>query len=180
MYVGIFLALCFFSVMVVLLVRRKQPKAPTPRLYELLARIPREWNRSDYILSGSASLAFRGVRDVHDLDLLISPNLAAELGSDLVNRRSDGRLAVKIDGIDIFENVPRLWNVTFDDISAETDTFDGYLVQSLRHTLAIKALLPVIRDKDRPDMVELSRLIAKEPKRTSVNRVIQPTEYPND
>ncbi len=161
LYIG--LALTVFALSFMWYSRRKK-KAATPCLDELLDRIPRDWEREHFVLSGSAALAFRGIRDVRDLDIVVSPSLASKLSSKFP--REGNRLSVSIDGIDVFYSVPRVWSLTWEDLVGEADEFDGYKVQSLRHVLAMKCLIPNIREKDRPDMVMLANLISEEPGRS--------------
>ena len=56
-------------------------KEKTPELFRYLDMLPKEWKRDQFILCGSAGLAFRGVRDIHDLDILILPELWGTVSS---------------------------------------------------------------------------------------------------
>lgn len=162
-FLGPLVGVLTFAGLVLWFRRYPQKKVATPRLRKLLAKLPEDWDREDFILCGSAALAFRGVRDVRDLDVMVRPKLLDKLEHV---RRSKGLYAdaVLVDAnVDVFAKPPRLDNLTFDDIRRDADFIDGYYVQSLRHTLAIKALVPTPREKDKPDMVALAELIAREP-----------------
>jgi hypothetical protein len=142
---------------------RRSRTVETPRLRKLLSEIPSNWDREDFVICGSATLAFRGIRDVHDLDILVRPELLESMRGDLTHRDGSYASSYGDNGlIDIFSKPPRLGSVTFDDVKNEADQFEGFYVQSARHTLAIKALVPILRDKDRPDMVELAKIIAQQ------------------
>lgn len=144
------------------------------KLRSLLALIPTEWPRDSFILCGSAALAFRGVRDVHDLDILIRPELWPGLSHLRGVEREEayeqaGRLLRLDSGVDVFDSHPRIGNVAgFDQTLRAADLFrtcDGmvYNVLSMRHTLAIKALAMVDgREKDLADMRSLAALIGVE------------------
>jgi hypothetical protein len=137
----------------------------TPRLVELLTKIPKSWERDEFILMGSAALAFRGIRDVHDLDVLVTRSLYDTLNTKLLDVDRYGfTYADKLseEDVDVFQEVPRL-NLSFVTALAESDTFDGYRVMNLRHVLAIKAMIPAPgREKDYADMIAISRLISAE------------------
>lgn len=142
----------------------KSKNKPTPKLQALIKKIPSNWSREDFILCGSAALAVRGIRDVRDLDILVRPELMAKIP---VKRDIDGYSEKLFDDIDIFDKPLRLENfLTFEDIKKTAELFDGYYVQSARHTLAIKLLLPTPRPKDVPDIVALAHIIAAEPIKT--------------
>lgn len=162
-FLGPLVGVLTFAGLVLWFRRYPQKKVATPRLRKLLTKLPEDWNREDFILCGSASLAFRGIRDVRDLDILVRPQFMDKLQQ--VKRDTDPYAdATVIDvNIDVFTKPPRLDGLTFDDIRRDADFIDGYYVQSLRHTLAIKALVPTPREKDKPDMVALAELIAREP-----------------
>jgi len=138
----------------------------TPTLHQLLKWIPEDWDREKFVITGSATLAFRGIRDVHDLDILIHPSLKQKV--DEMPRVKDGEYEITFaqrladHNVDIFTESPRL-NLSFEEIKLAADRFEGFYVQSPRHTLAIKALVLPHRDKDRPDILELAKIIAAEP-----------------
>lgn len=113
--------------------------------------IPDGWSRDDYVITGSACLAVRGVRDVNDLDLLVRM-LLWDATEELARTPQ----------FDFFLNVPRLHYC--DEIFEQADCFDGYNIISLRHCLAIKALVPRSRPKDVRDILSLATLIAEEEK----------------
>jgi hypothetical protein len=139
----------------------KSKEEKTPNFQALIKKIPADWSREDFILCGSAALAVRGIRDVRDLDILVRPSLMATIP---VTKDVDGYTEKFSEDIDIFDKPLRLENfLTFDDIKRTAELFDGYYVQSPRHTLAIKLLLPSPRAKDVPDIISLSQVIAAEP-----------------
>lgn len=162
---------------------------PTPNLYRLLAYIPKTWSSTDYVLCGSAALAFRGYRDVRDLDVLVRPSatigapptdmmeeverldreghwpVAPELSE--AKLENDGALYAgsyrlrRTGEIDFFDGVPRLApGVTVHEVFAHSKLFEGRRVVSLRHCLAIKAL--AFRRRDDDDMIALARFISHE------------------
>jgi hypothetical protein len=155
-----------------------------PELARLLDLIPREWPADRFVLCGSAALAVRGVRDVHDLDVMIHPSLwrearalAAEHGEKPTTERyatdpdanpAAGRLVRLACGIDFWDTHPRIARVA--DFKRSIDCSDLFEiggrfvhVLGLRHVLAIKALAMVPgREKDLDDMCLLSRLIREE------------------
>lgn len=124
---------------------------PTPNLDTLLRRLP--WSPWSVILCGSAPLAFRGVRDVGDLDVLLDEATWADLRiQDL--RTEYGRRIYRIPGIDAFDRLPRL-GYTFDQVIDRADHYyvDGtkWHVLPIRDMIAIKALAPAA-DKHVTDM----------------------------
>lgn len=154
----------------------------TPVLKSFLQQIPKEWGVNDFVLCGSAGLAFRGVRDVHDLDVLVRPALFDSVHKipgiqiQLLEYTEQGEAKpnpqrlVRLDtGFDIFDRPPR---DTFDFERALecADSFsDGereYKVLCLRHILAVKTLAMAvpIRTKDWKDMAILAELIEDEEK----------------
>lgn len=138
-------------------------RVPTPRLKNLLEVLP-HWERHEFVLCGSAALAFRGVRDIGDLDVLVHPDLGKKLDRQFLDRDQypwsfSSRLREQ--DIDVFWEVPRI-RATFAEVLAVADDFHGYRVMCLRQVLAIKALVPERRTKDMEDMVKLSKLIAAE------------------
>lgn len=152
-----------------------------PVLHRLLALVPGEWPRDSFVLCGSASLAVRGIRDVHDLDLMVRPEIMEETHALVrehgekghseryaVGAGGEPRLVRLECGLDFWTEHPRTANVAdFARTLACADLFEvqgrAVNVLSLRHTLAIKALaMRTTRSKDLPDMVWLSRLIEDE------------------
>lgn len=169
------------------------PKVETPELTMLLSLLPAHWPTDKFILCGSAGLAFRKIRDVHDLDVFILPELwetmneisgeimpsSMEYGSlleedpPLPPHKSDVKSGLlRLDtGLDIFDKLPTKANVASFERALEcADQFchlgKYYRVLSLRHILAIKALAMVPdREKDFEDMKLLSTLIENEEQR---------------
>lgn len=158
-------------------------RARTPVYEELLGYIPKEWNPDDYVICGSACLAERGIRDVGDLDIQVRPRLWAEaerlhqaghfppgLDSHPVGRvpgpesdfgGRDGRVLFT-GRIDFFVNVPRIFALGADEVFRRSELRRGRRIISLRHCLAIKALVPISRRKDVDDMVSLALQIFEE------------------
>ena len=150
---------------------------PTPTFHRLVAGLPDDWPSDQFILVGSACLAVRGVRDVHDLDVLIDRSLLYSANT-FVNTRSyvkdrpAARLQPYLDEdapwseYDFFTEPPRLTLYTIESIRERADTVfvqgRKVLVQSPYHTLAIKALVHPPRKKDIADMKLLAEIIADE------------------
>lgn len=139
---------------------------------ELVSYLP-EWPKDSYVLCGSACLAVRGVRDVHDLDvLIIDPDMWKEVEAlhseghfpkatrDISFPALPHRL-LRTGQIDFFDRVTSL-PLSFSEIVVNSDIYDGHNIISLRHCLATKALSTVIRDKDIADMPLLCQLISDE------------------
>ena len=123
-----------------------------PNFKRLRGCLPASWSRDDYVITGSACLAVQGIRDVKDLDILIRPVLWPEveqLGAHFPK-----------DEIAFFDEVPRLAHLGADVIFEHADKVDGYNIISLRHCLAIKALVTKSRPKDVQDMLLIAKLIA--------------------
>lgn len=137
-----------------------------PNLSRLLARIPAAWEPRDFILTGSAPLAFRGIRDVNDLDILVSPRLfdLIEKNPEGIYRNSgasmDPYAPYVAEGLDVFNVAPRI-GLTFNDIMQWAENFHGFFVQHPAHSLATKALVLPTRSKDRRDIVELAKIVAQ-------------------
>ncbi len=143
---------------------------------KLKSFIPKNWDKGDFVITGSACLATRGVRDVNDLDILVRPHLMLEV----VDLHAKGtfpklkrellvehiqeypRAVLRTGHIDFFESMPRIAYLGVDEVFDRADSCDGYNIISLRHCLAIKALVPRSRSKDVIDMVLLAKLIEKE------------------
>lgn len=162
----------------------------TPKLLSLLALIPDSWPRDQFVLCGSAGLAFRGLRDVNDLDILILPALWETLSSipgepkekseveEAYTEPDDGSVAkarsklVRLStDLDIFDALPCISNVTSfsraqecaDKFPSPIKDYDEFQVLCLRHILAVKALAMVPkREKDFKDMMLLTEAIARE------------------
>lgn len=156
------------------------------QLQKYVDQLPKEWDRSKFVLCGSAAMAVRGIRDVHDLDVLVLPELmpAVKEAFPETKRRdedpglypNEGDCAIIVNGIEHVEGTPReipqgmprveLWRAEgFDFFDAllrpvatnrqvfqEAGEWNGYLVMSLRHCLAVKAL--GYREKDKADIVK--------------------------
>ncbi len=155
----------------------------TPNYERLLGYIPDSWDPKLYVLSGSACLAERGVRDVGDLDVLIDESLWPEVqqlhtaghfppGPDKSTKNPQhesnfaedgaGRRILFTGQIDFFVEMPRIFSLGPEAVFERAQTLRGRRVVCLRHCLAIKALIPTSRIKDVQDMVILADLIAKE------------------
>lgn len=98
------------------------------------------------ILCGSAALAVVGLRDVNDLDLLVSRERWDEITGINDLRSMYGRQIWRVEGIDAFDTLPRL-GLTFDQVikrgaAVPIHLLGGWRVLDLRHVLAIKALAP--------------------------------------
>lgn len=176
----------------------RQIMTPTDKtvahLRSLVELLPKEWDKSKFVLCGSASLAVHGFRDVHDLDVLVLPELWPEVKAkfpdtiprglvgtghaltddDYPNDDNDHALVVNgteehpIGGVPVERTTTRkieLWRVPdidfFDglirpvannkQVFKDAVMWEGYLVLSLRHCLAVKAL--GWRAKDKADIV---------------------------
>lgn len=131
-----------------------------------MAQIPRSWDREKFVLTGSATLAFRGIRDVRDLDILVHPSLKPELTEIPWTESYFGPgstvQSMADRDIDVFFECPRL-GISFDEVKNASDHIGGYYIQSPRHTLAIKALVTPPRAKDQADILALAQIIADEP-----------------
>lgn len=166
------------------------PKVETPELTKFLSLLPAHWPTDKFILCGSAGLAFRKIRDVHDLDVFILPELwetASEISGEIVpsnmeygslleedpplpHRKSDVKSGLlRLDtGLDIFDKLPTKADIASFERALEcADRLyhlgKYYRVLCLRHILAIKALAMVPdREKDFEDMKLLSALIENE------------------
>lgn len=143
--------------------------------------------RSDFVVCGSGPMAVRGMRDVHDLDLLVSMNLwdrfeAGEFAAPTDAHggfvRSDkyDRVLYKAfshgQAIDVFATTPRMdqTHVAMIDQGVERYQIPGVglvAFQPLRGVLAIKALCPS-KPKHIADMISLSQRIAIEETPTEV------------
>lgn len=148
----------------------------------LVSYLPKGWGPDDFVLCGSACLAARGVRDVGDLDVLIRPELwevvthlhfnnAFPAGKKVLpfyedpvyeSAQLEGRRLLMTGEIDFFDTMPRITNLGNLDIFGAATIIGGYRVVSLRHCMAIKALVPQSRPKDVTDMLLLAELIAEE------------------
>ncbi len=162
-------------------IARAARESGLPVLHSLLALIPSDWPRDEFVLCGSAALAVRGIRDVHDLDVMIDPALWDETHALVrehgekehferyaVGSTTEPRLVRLGCEIDIWDEHPRIANVAdFARTLVCADLFEiqgrAVNVLSLRHTLAIKALAMVPgRSKDLQDMMYLARAIDAE------------------
>lgn len=158
------------------------------KFHTLLELIPGGWPPYAYLLCGSASLAVRGIRDVHDLDLLVHESLwaeaqqaflpyrdvakhaaydqaAADAGTSEPSEPQQSRLICTTLGLDLFSEMPRVASCLDYETAWKAGTVyrhadRAHRVISLRHTLAIKAL--AYRFKDFDDMKTLAELIAAE------------------
>lgn len=158
----------------------EERRARTPVYEELLSYLPKEWDADDYVLCGSACLAERGIRDVGDLDVQIKPKLWPEVlrlheaghfpegpdkqvqpGPDSDFGGRDGR-ALLTSRIDFFVDIPRIFTLGADEVFAKSELRRGRRIISLRHCLAIKALVPESRRKDVNDMISLAFQISEE------------------
>lgn len=136
-----------------------------------------------FVLTGSAVLAARGVRDVNDLDVLIRPELwgtvrdlnakgywptkpieSPRIGTkgvhipDTDDPEYGIRDLLRTGWMDFGDSLPRIAScVTVDQVFKDASVIDGYQIMSLRHCLAIKALAN--RPKDGTDMQQLAYLI---------------------
>lgn len=156
----------------------------TENLERLVRQLPTEWGYSDFILCGSAALAIRGVRDVHDLDVFIRPGIWDSAGLDRIpgivistsaeeySATGDSEVSnqklVRLDtGFDFFNALPRA-TCSFDRAFECADDFKvegrSIKVLCLRHVLAVKATAMTVpmRGKDWDDMSKLAALIEKE------------------
>ena len=158
----------------------------TENLERLVHQLPTEWSYPDFILCGSAALAIRGVRDVHDLDVFIHPGSWDSAGLDRIpgivisttaeeyNATGDSEVSnqklVRLDtGFDFFNALPRA-TCSFETAFECADDFkvEGRCIKvlCLRHVLAVKAIAMTVpmREKDWDDMAKLAALIEKEEK----------------
>tara|TARA_R100000656_G_scaffold104176_1_gene75998 strand:- start:39910 stop:40605 length:696 start_codon:yes stop_codon:yes gene_type:complete len=158
-----------------------------PLFEELVARIPAGWSEDDFVICGSAALAVRGVRDVHDLDILVRTEEMVEDVDDLLRKGEltpfvvdndadlsmyaessiERRKLVLTQEMDVFDSMPRVTGLTFEHVHTQSDKFrmkDGrvFRIVSPRHCLAVKTLIPILRPKDLVDMERLARIIAAE------------------
>lgn len=163
-------------------------KSPTPLFQQLVHELPESWSLDEYVLVGSATLAARGARDVHDLDVLVSGKLwpyvkkhhwpSAERVANNVCRTAGcsyfdvrdntnkdnpvdeyvGEKLHRTPLIDFLTAVPRIY-ARFEDVLQDSEIFEvpgrtGFLgafrtppmrrvrVMSVRHCIAVKALVP--------------------------------------
>jgi len=150
-----------------------------PRLVELMGYIPRNWSTTQFILCGSAPLALRGIRDVRDLDVLVTQELyddavklnaegywpGGEVAVDVPEDKKYGRVLLRAGSFDFFVELPRVAQcVSFEQIQDQSSLVvvgDRRMrVLSLRHCLAVKAL--AARASDHRDMMRLAVLIDAE------------------
>lgn len=134
------------------------------------------------MLTGSACLAARGVRDVHDLDVLVGyelwsqvheldlepldapppqPIIDDETGIAHLPDDYEPRVIRQFVGFDFFTELPRMaktidWGLAW----KSAQLIDGFYVISPRHCLAVKALAN--RDKDLTDIGTLAAIIMHE------------------
>lgn len=140
---------------------------PTPRLREFLNLIPDDWDRNKFLLAGSAPLAFRGIRDVGDLDILVHKDLVPHMRQRATPKlASEGYFGSTTHWsigphIEIFVKCPLL-PLSFEELMGQADRFDGFWVQNPRHSLALKAMAYPVRNKDRADFLSLAQLAANE------------------
>jgi len=171
------------------------PEERVANLRERVRLLPAEWDKSKFVLCGSASLAVHDIRDVNDLDVLVLPELWPQvkeafphpiprgmvgvgnaleddeypnddndhalvvngveeqpIGGEPVDRQVTRRVELwRVHGIDFFDGLIRPV-ANNRQVFRDAVLWDGYLVLSLRHCLAVKAL--GFRDKDKYDTVK--------------------------
>jgi len=156
------------------------------QLIELLSSLPAAFlrARSGFVVCGSGPMAVRGMRDVHDLDLLVDMNLWDRLESGEF-QNEEGRLGgcsgfVRSEkygrtiyhafragmAIDVFATTPRMDETHDHMVSAGVERYQVPGVglvsfQPLRGVLAIKALCPS-KPKHLADMISISQRLAIE------------------
>lgn len=131
----------------------------TPKLEKLLEAIPAEWSSNDFVLCGSAVLAFEGIRDVNDLDILVRPHLFKKEPEE-TKTVTYGRVLSRRDGMDIMTTLPRIGDDAPDPFETAVVYRGVWRVLAPRHVLAIKAL--AFRKTDLDDMISLAELIKEQ------------------
>ena len=156
------------------------------QLIELLASLPGAFlrARSGFVVCGSGPMAVRGMRDVHDLDLLVDMNLwdrlesgefsepEARVGACSGFERSEkyGRTIYHAyrcgRTIDVFATTPRMDETHDHMVVAGVERYQvpgvGLVAfQPLRGVLAIKALCPT-KPKHLADMISIAQRLAIE------------------
>lgn len=126
-----------------------------PRFFLLVSKLPSIWEPDNFVLTGSATLAVTGYRDVGDLDVLRQSTHFSDVES------------LKKEGIGVFFKEKRL-GLSFHDVQETASRLrlsDGreLYVQSPRITLATKLMVtPYPRPKDLLDMNALVALVHEE------------------
>ncbi len=117
-----------------------------------------------YIVVGGSSLALRGIRDTHDLDIIVTSELfstlAKQLPLDPEYQRKWNRQRIKKDLIEIYPDLLLENKNTFLDIQkfiAEAEFIDNIPVQPLEHLMMCK--LDTGREKDLQDVVLIQQYL---------------------
>ncbi len=105
-----------------------------------------------YAVFGSGPMGIRGLKECHDIDVIVTENLWNEFASrpdwEMLEMPSDGEKYLSRDDIELWKNwAPGTWNI--EQLIAEAEVIDGLPFVQLRRVLDWKVINS--REKDLKD-----------------------------
>lgn len=115
--------------------------------------------KDQYVITSSGPLAVRGIREAHDIDLVVTPKLWEALKQKHPVKEMGLCDSIQIGNIDILGNFRSERLFTSEDQINQADVIDGHRYVNLETIIAFKKQLG--RDKDKRDLELIKDYFAK-------------------
>jgi hypothetical protein len=116
----------------------------------------------EYLVFGSAPMGIHGIRNIHDIDILVSPNLYQQLkkrGWQEKKWKSSGSKYLAYKNIEAGSNWDYgIYHPTLESLLKTADIFDGIPFANLKEV--IKWKMAFGRDKDKKDIQLIKTFLA--------------------